>query len=280
MKMVKLGDRSTFSNLAELKQRVMSLDTAEERNLIVDGKGQTQRFKALWNIDKNKLETIKSDDYVLIQHREVFEPYIDVLNRLGLNVEGQIYDYGGAVYLTTQFKNLDLIPDDSSGIMNGLRLVNSFDGYAAIRGEMWGMRLVCSNGMKVPGFEMAVRQLHLGNFKVENLMENFVSQAIDKSDSLKTLVSDSMQDTIEWKYAEKVYEKLVKTQRHREKIFDLFKSRFDPDRQVTRWDMYNIITEYATHGQGKLLSVAVEENLQKQASKLLENPITKFVQIN
>jgi len=280
MKMVKLGDRSTFSNLAELKQRVMSLDTAEERNLIVDGKGQTKRFKALWNIDKNKLETIKSDDYVLIQHREVFEPYIDVLNRLGLNVEGQIYDYGGAVYLTTQFKNLDLIPDDSSGIMNGLRLVNSFDGYAAIRGEMWGMRLVCSNGMKVPGFEMAVRQLHLGNFKVENLMENFVSQAIDKSDSLKTLVSDSMQDTIEWKYAEKVYEKLVKTQRHREKIFDLFKSRFDPDRQVTRWDMYNIITEYATHGQGKLLSVAVEENLQKQASKLLENPITKFVQIN
>ena len=278
--MVKLGDRSTFSNLAELKQRVMSLDTAEERNLIVDGKGQTKRFKALWNIDKNKLETIKSDDYVLIQHREVFEPYIDVLNRLGLNVEGQIYDYGGAVYLTTQFKNLDLIPDDSSGIMNGLRLVNSFDGYAAIRGEMWGMRLVCSNGMKVPGFEMAVRQLHLGNFKVENLMENFVSQAIDKSDSLKTLVSDSMQDTIEWKYAEKVYEKLVKTQRHREKIFDLFKSRFDPDRQVTRWDMYNIITEYATHGQGKLLSVAVEENLQKQASKLLENPITKFVQIN
>jgi len=275
--MVNIGKRSTFENLSQLKEAVRHFDIAEDRDVIIEGKGKTERFKALWNTDKNRLETIKSDEYVTIQHKEVFEPFIDTLSKLGLSVHGSIYDYGGAVYLTTYFKNMDLIPDDESGIRNGLRVINSFDGKTAIRGEMYTLRLVCSNGMKIRQLQRSVRQLHLGDFKTEELMESFVEQAINRSESLKILVSDAMKDKVEWELAKNVYEKLIATPRHREAILNLFKSRFEKGTKITRWDIYNQITEYATHGRGKLLSVSVEEYLQGKAEKLLARPIAKLV---
>ena len=274
---MELGVRTKFDGLVQLKQAIMRLDRAEEvvydNGRQIDLRGTKGRFKALWNMDKNRVETIRGKDYILVQHKEVLEPFIQALSKLNLSVAGDIKDYGGAVYITCFFKNLELIKDDRSGIQRGIRIVNSFNSYTAIRGEMWGMRLVCSNGMRIPGFEAKVRQLHMGHINLPQLMEGFLTTVIEKSKSLKLLVSGAMADTLEWEIVQKVYKVLLKEEKHIEAIMKIFNEDNLDKKTITRWDVYNAITKYATHGKEKLLSVAVEDRLQKRAVRLLEQPI-------
>ena len=268
----------SFDGLADLKNKILRLDIAQEIPQIdIPGKGLTKEYKAIWNTTKNRLATVATDGYTLVQHKEVFEPFVEILNKMNLSISGRIDNYGEAVYLTAWFNGLDKIKDDADGIMRGIRLVNSFDNYTAIRGELWGMRLVCSNGMKIPGFEAVVKRLHVGDVDVQKFVESFVNRVIEGNEHMQNLVSESMKETVEWKLAETLFKKMFQTKKHRETLLEELRAIYGEKESVNRWDIYNVVTKYATHGKEKVLSVAVQDELQRHAGKLLQKEVQTLV---
>ena len=68
-----------------MRPELMQLDTAEERALTVEGNTQPEEnFKAVWNVDKNKLAAVVHKGYNVVQHREVAEAMLEATERLNV----------------------------------------------------------------------------------------------------------------------------------------------------------------------------------------------------
>ena len=263
-----------FDGLTDLKLKTMNLNTAEVRTIDIEGKGRTNKYKAIWNIDKNKLATIATKNYTLVQHKDVSDAFIEALQNLNLDVKGKIQQLDGKMYITAFFKNIDLIEDDATGIMNGIRLINSFDGSTAIRGEVYAQRLVCSNGMKISKFFTEVKRSHIGTINVKKLIEGFIHNVINQSKQLQAFVSEAMAESVEWDIAKKLFEHIFKkTKKHCRVLLEELQAEYQEKGKLTRWDIYNIVTAYATHGREKSLKRTAEEFIQSKAEKLLVNKI-------
>lgn len=275
-----------FENLGELQNQLRTLDRAEYIDLYKDDDDEFNRqygikeklsnYRGIRNINTNTIASIKPNRYQIVQHKDVFEAFIDAATTLNLKCKGELLNYNNKAYLKVLFPELDLIPDDATGINKGLRLVNSYDGTTAIRGEIWGMRLICSNGMKIPGFEGIVSKAHVGEINLNKLMGKFIKNAILKSEALSTLINKAMGESFEWELAVTLFENMTKAKKHKNILLELLKKELYSKGRLSRWDIYNIITNYATHGNGELLSKSVEENFHNQAKQLLVTPTTRI----
>jgi len=263
-----------FENLIELKTQIMRLDRAEEREVWITKNNtalayKTDEYKAIWNIDTNKLGCIASSKYKIIQHRDAFMQLVEVLQNLGLNVEGNIKNCRDKVIIDLLFKGQELIDDGEEGIKLGIRIGNSYNMSYSLKGELYAYRLICSNGMVLGNAinDVKLRRLHMGEVDVRKNIRNFIKEAIQSSNKLKILVSKAMQDTLEWEYATKLLEAMINIKKYRDMIEERL-SEFK-GRRLTRWDIYNAITNIATHGEE--ITENIEGYLQNKAQKILLN---------
>lgn len=266
-----------FANITEFKTCVMNLDRAIEKDVWTTEKGstaladRTPKHKGIWNIDKKHLSCIATDKYKIIQHREAFEQLTDVLSELGIKFKGVLRDDGDRVSSEIVFDG-KLIKDDSKGVQLGVRIVNSYDKSHSLFGELWAYRLVCSNGMvlgKAVG-DIRFSRWHMGTIDVRKEMRNFLKLAIQSDNRLNDLISEAMVDSVEWDLAKKILEKLVGVKKYR----DLIQSELEVSGVKTRWDLYNAITNVATHGTD--LTSGVREWLQFRAQKVLTTDIMEL----
>jgi|TARA_R100001530_G_scaffold62534_1_gene44989 hypothetical protein len=270
-----------FKELGELKQQVMGLDMATERDVWTTQKDapiyeqgtistKSLSHKGIWNIDKNHLSCIASKNYKIIQHKEAFGQLFDTFGRLGVKVTGRINNDGDRVVGDFLFESM--VDDGQKGIKMGMRIKNSYNKTQSLSAELFAFRLICSNGMvlgrAIKGVKL--RRVHLGSFDVRKEMESFITKAINSNEDLKMIVNNAMSDTLEWEYCKTILKRVIDVKKYRETIiFEL--SEID---KVTRWDIYNAITHLATHGEN--LSEFVEGWLQTQAQRILINEPLKL----
>lgn len=272
-----------FTGLVELNQFGMNFDRAEARTVLTQKEGfeaiPTKKYKGIWNVDTNKLACIAGEDYSIVQHGEVAKQFVEVLQTLGLSGSGQVRNLHDKVEIKFLFDKLELVSDGEKGIKLGVRLVNSYNKQNCLQGELFAWRLICSNGMMlgevISGVEL--KRVHTGEIDVRKEIRDFLKNAIESSDKLKRLVNIAMEDTLEWDYCKKILGVIVHQQKYRDFIEKRVNLMHENGQALTRWDIYNIVTDLATHGDE--ISFYVENYLQRRAQMFLQDKIELPVEV-
>jgi hypothetical protein len=267
---------SEFKDTMELTQQLVGLDRAEQREVMVSTHTpevkDAKEYLAVWNNDKDHLSCIASSKYRIVQHKDVFENFAKALQKLNINGHGVVANQGDKVFVDFMFDNMPStrIDDLKAGIITGIRLTNSYDLSMGIYGSMIGKRMVCSNGMILSGvIGTKFHHIHYGKeIDMVALMENFVIKVIDSSKDLQIIVNDAMADSIEWNLLQEYMPKFMKQEKHRNAIMEMLEQIKKENNNITRWDVYNCFTNYASHGS---VGEWVTDMLQDKAQKILAN---------
>lgn len=257
---------------------INELDIGEVREVYIKNEDiqKTEDYKAIWNVSQNKLGCIASNSYNLIQHREVVNAMVSAINNLEIEHNISIKSSGHRIFVDVSFPKTKLyVSEVGEEFIGGLRLINSYDKTTGLLILPRLERLICANGMViktfVSGYCIRHNQKLVKNF--EGIIEKALNDMINSCDKLKAMVNECIGDSVEWALVEKILKNLVSREKHIEGIF----SKLEQKETVTRWDIYNAITNYATNGEQ--LKPNVENWLQNKAQKLLEKPLETFLEV-
>lgn len=280
--------KQRFNSATELKLLAKSLDRATETTMykpVLDEKGQPKHHSdgrpqvtavqgryLIENVDFKETASATSEDYTIVQHRDVYEALADNIQTLGIPVEGWLVNDRHSVEALVTFKNSNIKDDSEKGVKLGIRVTNSYDQSNSLRGELWAYRLICSNGMRVGSVnhEATMRRLHRGTILVEKEMQNFIKKAVASEEKLQALVEENIQESLDWQYVERLLPALISTDKWRVAIKEELKREVQ-GRAPTRWDLYNAFTSIATNGEK--VSSWFQDRLQKKAEQVLTGRI-------
>lgn len=284
--------QTMFSSFTELDKALMQTPRAMKTKMfyndnqknIVEWKGKT----GILNIDavNEKGEPIPGGilandfvNYEIIQHKDAFETVGNCLQNIGVkNIKGRLlgYNYGNRQVLEMYLPDVKVKDDTEEGVMVGFQMKNSYDGWSAFSGAMSGYRLICANGMtlrRTISGEIYFNIRHVGKKAIaqESQIKTFVEQCIESSKDLQEYINESMKDTIEWQTAELVMKNLFKGRKKHTEYFVAEAKALaqDKGKKLNRWDLYNLITKFASHGSTKPIGFGLSEFMQQQAERLL-----------
>jgi len=261
-----------------MRPEVVALDVAIEKPLFVGANIMAEEnWKAVWNQDTGKVASIVSKGYEIVQHRDVAQSFLDAYANLNIEAKTRIKDHENRITIDVEFPKSRLYVQKGEEFIVGFRLINSYDKTTGVSIVPRLVRLACMNGMivDVKGFVGTFNYRHnqemAQNFA--GYIETALKETINANDKLKAMVNDCIGDSIEWEICEKLIPLLINTKKHWEVILEDLKGDI-----VTRWDIYNAITKYATHNEQ--LKPNIEAFLQEKAQRVLTTPLMNLVKLN
>ena len=271
--------KTYVNNTAELSAMTDRFDTAVSTELYYGNTENPQAlkdWKGVFNMNTNKVASVVSKDYKIIQHNDVFNTLTATLNNLNIDVFGLVDNRNNKVKMDLVFANQGTpVVDDATGVKLGIRAINSYDRTSAFRLEMFGYRTVCKNGMAF-GKVMGVREItiHMGQEKslekIEAITTMFIKNVMNSSTTLQAYINRAIGDSIEWEMLDKILPKLFAIEKHRKQIINRLKM-FEP---TTRWELYNAVTHYVTHDLQ--LKPSAEAYLELRSREILSTPFNRL----
>ena len=267
--------------LNELKQEAVNLDVAEVREVFVSSLNYPSRhhakdYRGIWNTTQDKIACIASKNYEITQHKDVVNGVVDALQRLNMNATASLKTQGHRMFVDINFPDAKLYLNEvNETFTSGLRIINSYDKSTGIMVLPELKRLACMNGMVVhQSFMEGISIRHTSKLVAdfEGTVEKMLKQMVNGCDKLKAMVNDCIGDSIEWVAVEKIMEGLIGRKKHIEAIKEKLENRTTP---TSRWDLYNAITNYATHDEH--LTPNINQWLQNKAQKVLTTPLVQLV---
>ena len=110
---------------------------------------------------------------------------------------------------------------------------------------------------------------------VEGLIDKIIKDIITNDDKLANMVSICMKDSVEWQALKLLTKALFKKQKHVREI--LSRIKLDENGRVTRWSLYNAVTNYVSRW-GSRLRPQVDAWLQNKAQKILKTSIAQLTE--
>ena len=289
------------NSLEEVQKASENLDKATMCDLkIVDGGvvKDVKEFKGIYNISRGKFCAAVVPHYNLVQHKGYFDGFATALNRLGIKYKMTLKQSGNRAFADIEFKDRNLKFDKlNEEFTTGIRLVNSYDKSTGLYVMPRFTRLACANGMILTRSEKTVSIKHHTKMvrEIEVFIERKVNELINENQDLHNWVSRSMKDSLEWNKCCLIIEKLFSQLKHREEILKrlnisvientnkktkkksvayTWNDTKKKKEKITRWELYNAITHYLTHGEQ--ITPHIENLFHKQAEKLLTTPLEKM----
>lgn len=263
--------------LHELKLEAMRFDRAEEVSPIYYKDKTTQAeieiegWKGISNIDKQKIATMASKGYNIVQHREVVEAVVDAVSNLNISAEARVRDNGNSIFVDLTFDQEKMTLREGEEFFAGVRIINSYNKSTGIVVAPRLLRCVCSNGMVVnkiiPGYSVKHTKKLTEDF--ESIVQKLLAKMINSIEAFKTIIDNCIGDSIEWE----LMDKILKNKSGAEKHYDAIKSLLP--KNPSRWDLYNAFTKYATHGEQ--IRPTVEQRLQMTSQQILTTPLLELV---
>lgn len=288
-------------NMEQITAACDRLDKVEMCNLDIDVAGSkrpVENFKGIYNVSRGKMCSAVVPHYNLVQHKDYFVNFAQALDRLNLKYKMTIAQQKGKAFADIDFIGNNVKFDKlNEEFATGLRLVNSYDKTSGVAVIPKYTRLACTNGMILTRHEktMAIKHHSKVVKELEAFIEKRLSEFIGNNDQLQKWVSESMGDSIEWKTVCLILEKLFKQPKHREEILkklnisiisvtdDRTKKKrvsyvWDDDEKkkdkLTRWEVYNAITSYLTHGEH--ITPHIQNLFHRKAEKILTIPLAEI----
>jgi len=289
------------TTLEGVKEATEKLDKAVEGPILfVDGgiNKEVKNFKGIYNINKGQFCAAVVPHYNLIQHKEYFDAFATALSRLNIKYTAELKTSGHQAFIDFKFINKNVKFDTlNEEFTTGLRLVNSYNKSTGVYVMPRYTRLACTNGMILSRTEKAVSIKHHTKMmkEIDAFVERRVSELINTHQDLQLMVSESMKDSIEWSVACKILHKLFEEEKHKEQVIKklgismitvtdkktkkktysfVWDDEKNKKKKFTRWEIYNAITSYITHGEQ--ITPFMESSFHKKAEKLLITPLVKM----
>jgi len=289
------------NNANEVDSATDNLDKAQIYPLKIDVGGSVRdvdNYVGVYNVSKGAFCAAVIPQYNLVQHKEYFNGFATALNRLNIPFVMTIKQSGNRAFADIEFTGRNLKFDKlNEEFTTGIRLINSYDKSTGLYVMPRFTRLACTNGMIITRHEGTVSIKHHSKMvkEIESFIEKKLNQIINQSSDLQMWVSSSMKDSIEWDICCRIIEKLFSQIKHREQILKRLgisivqvtdkKSKkksisyvWDDPKQkkakFTRWELYNAITHYLTHGEQ--ITPHIENLFHRQAEKLLNTPLKEM----
>lgn len=263
-------------NLTELRNEALSFDQAEARPVFVGAEhSEAKEHQAIWNLDKNTLACIASEKYNIAQHQDVIEGVAEALQQIGVDCTARTRNSGNKILVDIQFDNAKLYVQKGEEFLAGIRLINSYDKSTGIMILPRLVRLACSNGMVVNvGFlkEFSVKHTSKLVQDFEKVGREVIKSLVESNEKFKALINNCIGDSVEWEILDRIAAKLFEAKKHREAILEILHK--DELTEVTRWDLYNAVTNYVTHNNS--LSAGVDIFLQNKAKRILVTPLAQL----
>jgi hypothetical protein len=287
--------------LNEVQQKTELLDKASEVPLKIDDGGvikDVNSYKGIYNVSKGKFCAAVIKHYNLIQHKEYVDSFARCLDNLNIQYNLSLSESGNKVFADFDFirKNIkmDKVGEEFS---TGIRLINSYSGRIGLSAMPKFTRLACSNGMVVTRFEKSFSVHHTSKMLInmQGFVERQLNGIINHSVDLQNWVEESIKDSKEWLIITRIIEKLFSQPKHREQVLDrlgiamivdkkrskgkskkyLYALNDDVEtKNVTRWEVYNAITHYLTHGEQ--MTPHIYDLFQRKAERVLVNRLEKL----
>lgn len=251
---------------------VFVMDPADQKNV-----QHAEQYMGVWNEASEKLSCIASKKYHIVQHRDVLENLANVLQDLNLSVRGKIeyFNDGDEMQACVLFNDHMLTDDSKDGVMLGLRVVNSYNCSKGFRGDIYALRLVCSNGMVLPVFENGVyKRIHVGEFDASEGIATFIKRVIELKPQFQELIEKNIRVELEKETWHKIVEKLVKQKKHRDEI--LQRINMLESEKLTKWDVYNVFTDYVSHTE---LARWATEYFTDMSADILQTPVEVLAKV-
>lgn len=265
-------------DMNELSQMTYQFDRAESRDVFVgDSRNAEKDYKAVFNIDKQKVACICSDGYNIVQHRHLVDSVREAIGNLNIKATATVRDDGNRIFVDINFPDSKLYVAKGEEFFSGIRLINSYNKTTGIMMLPHLVRLACSNGMVVDvnwvkSFNVSHTSKLAKEFEVSVAV--MIKDMVEGNEKFKAMVNGCIGDSIEWEIMDSIINKLVDA---RSKHIEAIKSQLKVEcngKIPSRWNLYNSFTSYATHGQQ--LSPNINHWLQTKAQKVLVTPLVEL----
>jgi len=268
-------------SMAELKNRSIGFDRAEMRDLHVikdDEDYLCKRAMGVWNVNKKQLACLAPKSYTVIQHKHAVESIIEAITSLNIKATTELQASKHGIYVDFNFPEAKFeLKDVGDEYTTGIRVVSRYDQTAGLVISPRVTRLACSNGMIVTDVVKSQRIKFTEQLKItaEGLIDKMIKDIISNDEKLANMVSICMKDSIEWNTAKLLLIMMFKKKTHAKQIYN----KLDPKKErISRWDFYNAVTDYATHGER--LKPNVEAWLQNKANEIIKTSFNELSEIN
>jgi hypothetical protein len=267
--------------LAGLKNKAVGFDRAEMRDvhIVKDGEDYlSKRHMGIWNIDRNELACLAPKSYMVIQHRYATEKLIEAVTSLNIKAEALLKKSKHGIQIDFDFPESKFeLTEVGESFTTGIRVVSDYSQVAGLVVAARITRLACSNGMIVNDIVKPQRVRYTEELKitVEGLIDKIIKDIITNDDKLANMVSICMKDSVEWQALRLLTKAMFKKQKHVKEI--LSRVKLDENGRVTRWNLYNAVTNYVSRW-GSRLKPQVDTWLQNKAQKILKTPIAQLTE--
>lgn len=290
------------NNLDEVQKATSNLDKSKLCSLKIDDGGvikDVDNFKGVYNITQGKFCASVVPYYNLVQHKEYFDSFAEAMTRLNINFKMIIKQSGNKSFADIDFQDKNIKFDKlNEEFVTGIRLINSYNKSTGLIVAPRFTRLACANGMIITRTMKTVSIKHNSKIlkELQSFIEKKLNSIINESTHLQTWVSEGMADSVEWRVAARILEKLFTQIKHREEILKRLEISLvvvtdkktkkknvsyvldnKEKKKVTRWDLYNACTHYISHGEH--ITPHIEDVLHKKAERLLDTPLAKMPKI-
>lgn len=212
-------------------------------------------FQAVVRQDTNKVLGVHRRGYNLVPNQEIFQRFEDVLAASevsldGLEVKDDLAQEGRMVVRSYIFPAITNEPKVGDIVRFALKVTNSYDGGAAFRAFMSGLRLVCTNGMVVPSDKSStVYGRHTSGFSPDRA----VSKILFAVDAYQNIWSRQWSRWSEREItadaATAVFEAMPDiNQRLMAKLEEAWRIE-SAQAGPTVWGLYNALTRWSTHAE-------------------------------
>jgi len=224
------------------------VDNIEGYKAIVAPRGESQRVISVVN-----------DTYKLVRNRELLEPFIEQIDKLGVKWEidpSHSFCKLNRMRLQITFPDI-LFKDQDSDIALSLYLHNSYDQSEGVR-LFWGaIRSICTNGVVFGNLLGSFYGRHTQGFTFEDVYKHF-GDASDKIQSVQHTINTMEDRAVDKQMMDDLQKALGKR-----RLKEITRTDHVPDQ--SQWDLLNDVTYYISHEVAK----PKRGDLQLKVSKAL-----------
>lgn len=236
--------------------------------------------RALVRTDTNEVVGLVGSTYEVLTHEQALDPILEALETHGTTVRKQVRlsQNGSKMYARLFMEDMEKTFGSNETLWPGFTVVNSLDGTRRYQAEMTMMRLVCTNGMRMPQAISSFSAHHTKNAKFEDAISRIL-EILDNPASFE-FISRWNQIAGPAKRATDVVveaiEAVIETpgckfpKRYTDQVADYYQNA-EPG--ITAWNFYNSFNSVIEH------NIAGEKGKIERARELDANIFSTFEKI-
>lgn len=263
--------------IAELKNHALVFDTAQKEDIYFGQEGNLKKsdnFKMVVNQRTSRDIVAVSNEYNLLQHKDVINSVADALTNLNIQGTCKSTGYGNRVFVDICFPSVKFDIRQGEQFIGGMRIINSYDTTTGIMVLPQLMRVACNNGMVLSSVwvdSINIRHTSKLVHEFEAHVPRLIESMVKGCPAFAEMVENSIKDSVEWEIMEQILPSIIKQEKYRKLIAERLIADHQDGSKYTRWELYNAITNLCSHRDQ--LRPTIENSMQNIAEKLLVTPL-------